>query len=381
MKLLSRDQIESLSKFKSEKFLTTSLYLCTDKSKLTKKEIALSLKNTLSDGRARLETLAMNKEKKESCCQDMDKMNLFFAQSLSSYNLAGIAVFSSSGENFWRIFNLPHPPRNRIVFDLNPYVRPLMTILGRYRQICAFLVERREAKWYEIFMEEISLLEKMTSDVPSKVREGGFEGYESKRIERHVGAHLHDHLKRASQLTFDFFKKNHFDYLFLGCPDEYFRELEPLLHPYLKSRLKGRLKSKIGDSPDKILKECVALQKKLEKEEEEAIVQNLVSELERGGLAVSGLQDTLKSLNSSGVQTLVLTHNFSKEGKVCPSCKFLYVEELVCPSCKKKTETVVDVIDEAIEAAMKKNCQVRHITPPSKLDRYGKIGAFLRYKI
>jgi hypothetical protein len=46
-----------------------------------------------------------------------------------------------------------------------------------------------------------------------------------------------------------------------------------------------------------------------------------------------------------------------------------------------KTERVADVVDEAIEAAMKKNSEVRHITPPSKLDRYGKIGAFLRYKV
>jgi hypothetical protein len=46
-----------------------------------------------------------------------------------------------------------------------------------------------------------------------------------------------------------------------------------------------------------------------------------------------------------------------------------------------KTEGVVDVVDEAIEAAMKKNAELRHITPPSKLDHYGKIGAFLRYKV
>lgn len=381
MKLSSRDQIEALSKFKSEKFLTTSFYLGTDKSRLTKKEIALFLKNLQSSGRARLETLDIGKEKKESLSQDLEKINLFCTQSLGSYNFAGLAIFSCNRQNFWQVFSLPHPPRNRIVFDINPYVRPLVAILGRYRRICAFLIERREAKWYDISMGEVSLLETISSDVPSKVREGGWEGYESKRIERHIAAHLHDHLKKASQLTFDFFKKNQFDWLFLGCKDEYYSELEPLLHPYLKSRLKGRLKSMPGDSPDKLMKESIALEEKLKKDEENEIVHNLVSELERGGLAVSGLRDTLKSLNGFEVQTLVVTHNFSKEGKICLTCKFLFVDEPSCPSCKKKTETVVDVIDEAIEVAMKKNCQVKHITPPSKLDRYGKIGAFLRYKI
>jgi hypothetical protein len=41
---------------------------------------------------------------------------------------------------------------------------------------------------------------------------------------------------------------------------------------------------------------------------------------------------------------------------------------------------VPDIIDQAIESAFEKNAEVRHITPPSKLDHYGKIGAFLRYK-
>jgi len=40
----------------------------------------------------------------------------------------------------------------------------------------------------------------------------------------------------------------------------------------------------------------------------------------------------------------------------------------------------VDVIDEAVELAMDKRCRVKHINPPSKLSRYGNIGAILRYK-
>ena len=44
MKLSSQEQIENLSKFKSDSFLTTSFYLQTNKSRMTKKEIALSSK-------------------------------------------------------------------------------------------------------------------------------------------------------------------------------------------------------------------------------------------------------------------------------------------------------------------------------------------------
>jgi peptide subunit release factor 1 (eRF1) len=380
MKLLSHHQVESLSKFKSEKFLTTSFYLNTDKSRMTKKEIALYLKNLLSSGKLQAEQMEMSREKKESLFQDLDKINRFCLEQLGSYNFHGLAIFSCSGQNFWQLFNLPSPPRNRIIFDQNSYVRPLSAILDEHRRIFALILHRREARWYDIFMGEIASLESLSSDVPSKVREGGFEGYESKRIERHIATHLHDHFKKVAQKTFDLFKKNHFDWLFLGCNEEYRADFEPLLHPYLKSRLKGWLKVMPTDSAASILKESLELEKKLKKEEEGEIVQNFVSELEKGGLAVSGLKNTLSSLNRGETLTLLVTRNFSAPGRICPQCRSLFVEELRCPTCQKKTEKVVDVVDEAVEAAMNKQSTVKHINPPSRLNRYGRIGALLRYK-
>lgn len=380
MKLLSQEQIEKLSKSKSGDFLTTSFYLNTDKGRLNKKQINLSFKNLINDGKSRIDQMDINKEKKESLNKDLDKINRFCSQQLSSYNFAGLAIFSSNGQDFWQVFNLPDSPLNRIIFDQNSYVRLLSAILDEHQGICVLTLDRREAKWYEIFMGEISLLKSIVEEVPSRVKEGGWEGYESKRIERHIATHLHDYFKKASKITFELFKKNNFDWLFLGCSDEYLSDFEPLLHSYLKKKLKGRIKAKPSDSQNKVLKESLELEKKLKKREEDEIVLRLVSELEKGGLAASGLKETLRSLNRGEVQTLVITRNFSKQGRICPKCRFLSVDELRCPSCQVKTDIVVDVIDEAVEAAIDKNCQVKHIGAPSKLNRYGKIGAFLRYK-
>jgi peptide subunit release factor 1 (eRF1) len=380
MKLIGRGQVEKLSKFKSESFLTTSFYLDTDKSRVTKKEIILSFKNLLSNSKSQLDEMEISREKKESLTGDLEKINHFCSQHLASYNFPGLAIFSCNRQNFWQLFDLPSPPRNRIIFDQNPYVRPLSVILDEHHRIFALIFDRREANLYEVFMGEISPLESFVSDVPSKVREGGFEGYESKRIERHIATHLREHFKKISQMTFDLFKKNQFDWLFLGCKEEYRPLFEPLLHPYLKSRLKGWLKAMPGNSPAAVLKESQELEKKLKKKEEGEIVSSYVSELEKGGRAVSGLKKTLTGLNRGEVQTLIITLNFSQPGRICPQCRFLFVDELRCPSCQRKTEKLLDVIDEAVEAAMEKKCRVKHVTPPSKLNRYGKIGAFLRYK-
>jgi peptide subunit release factor 1 (eRF1) len=322
----------------------------------------------------------VGKAKKDSLVQDLDRIGRFGTQGLSAWSAAGLAIFACSGAKFWEELSLPRPPRNQIIFDRSLYVRPLSAMLDEYRHICAFLLDRQEARWYEIFMGEISLLDSLKSEVPSRVREGGWQGYESKRIERHIDAHLHDHFKKASLKTFDLFKKNRFDWLFPGCKEEYRSDFEPLLHPYLKERLKGWLKTDSNPSEDRILKQALEMERKLKAEEEEALAQSFVSELEKGGRAVSGMKEVLRKLNTWEVQSLVLSRHFSTEGKVCPKCHYLYVDEIRCPVCQVKTDKVEDIVHESVHSALDKKVQVRYVTPPSRLDRYGKVGAFLRFK-
>jgi peptide chain release factor subunit 1 len=380
MKFTSPAQIRDLAKFKNDNLLTTSLFLDTDKSRQTKKEIAVSFKNLFSDGRNRLETMDLSKAKKESLLRDLEKISRFGAQTLPSWTAAGLAIFACTEANLWEELALPRAPRNHLVFDRALYVRPLSSMLDEYRRICALLLDRQEARWYGLFMGEISLLDSLKSEVPSRVREGGWKGYESKRIERHIDAHLHDHFKKASLKTFDLFKKNQFDWLFISCKEEYRSDFEPLLHPYLKERLKGWLKTDSNNSEDKILKLSLEMERNLKTEEEATLAQSFVTELEKGGRAVSGVKEVLHRLNIWEVQSLILSRLFAAEGRICPKCHYLYVDELRCPVCQVKTEKVEDIVHESVHAALDKKVPVRYVTPPSKLDRYGKIGAFLKYK-
>jgi peptide subunit release factor 1 (eRF1) len=380
MKLTSRRQIEELGRFRADDHWVSSLYLDTDKSRQTRKEIGLELKNLLNEGRARLAAKDMAKSVKESLGQDLDKLNDFAGQAILAANSAGQAIFSCAAKNFWQDFSLPRAPRNNLVFERGPYIRPLTVVLDEFHSICALILDRQEARWYGVFMGDIGAIEKITSDVPSRVREGGWQGYESKRIERHIDAHLHDHFKKAAQTTFDLFKKNQFEWLFLGCREEYRADFEPILHPYVRERLKGYLKINSYENDDKILRQSLEIERTLQLAEEAALSQSLVSEVEKGGRAVSGLREVLRKLNVHEVQTLVLNRNFSQEGMLCPKCGFLYVDEARCPNDEIKTNKVADVVHEGVHAAMDNKGLVRYLTPPSGLEHYGKIGAFLRFK-
>ena len=380
MKLLNREQLETLTKFQGKDYFTTSLFLDTSKNRMPKKEIQLSLKNLLNTSKLRLDRLPFPKAKKESLYTDLELIKTFGSRTLAGYNYVGLAIFSCSKLNFWQEFNLVKSPRNLVIFDHNPYIRPLSAILEEYHRTCLLTFDGKEAKWYEIYMGDIALQDSLSGDVPAKVREGGWEGYSSKRIERHRASRLHDFLKQIAKKTFSLMEKENLDWLFLGCQDEYCQELEPLLHPYVQKKLKTRIKIKPTDTTGKILPAVLAAKDQIKKQEKERIVENFVNEMGRDGLAVSGLGYTLRKLNRGEVQTLLVTRHFSKPGRMCPNCSFLYEEEAICPSCRIKTEQLIDVIDEAVENALNSSCHVKHINPPSELDDYGGIGAFLRYK-
>ncbi len=380
MKFLDRSQIETLAKFKGQGDPVTSFYLDTSKSRLNKKESMLALKNLLNEAKTRASALAVGKDKIEALLRDLDHIAEYGSQIIQTSNAPGLAAFSASQKGFWQPLELPHGPRNRIVFDANFYVRPLASILDKYSHICVLLIDRREAVWYDVVMGEIKFLDKILSDVPSKVKEGGFEGTAAKRIERHIDAHVQEHHKKAAQRTFEISKKHPFDWLFIGTEENHSAEFESHLHSYLCDKIKAKLRSRVSDSEAKVLQEVLEVETRLKKAEEEEIVQKLTTELERGGLATSGLRDTIHRLNQFEVQTLVVTHNFSRPGRVCPTHKFFYLDELQCPIDDKKTDIVQDLVDEAIETVIKRGGTVRQVEPPTKLDRYGGIGAFLKYK-
>ncbi len=380
MKFTSSSQAEALARVKTHPYQATSFYLDTDKSQQSLKAINAAYKGLLNQARLKLETKDLSRELRKSLLDDLDRIAQFCTNRLNAWKSPGLAVFCCSASNFWQELELPHGPRNRLVQDFDFYTRPLYSILEKFKKLCAFLVNRREACWYEIHMGDIRLLDSLNSDVPKKVKKGGFEGYESKRIERHIEALLLEHFKKAAQKTFEILKQNHFDWLFLGCDDQFYPQLEPLFHSYVKDKLKGRIKARPGTETSRVLQECLDLEDRLKREEEASLVKTFVGELERGGRAVAGLADTLRKLNSHEVRHLLITHNFSKPGRVCPGCHGLFLNEEVCPVCKVKTEPAVDVVDEAIEFALNKNIHLTQVSSPTRLEHYGNIGAFLKFK-
>jgi peptide subunit release factor 1 (eRF1) len=128
-----------------------------------------------------------------------------------------------------------------------------------------------------------------------------------------------------------------------------------------------------------VLSHTLEIEDQVEWEHEKQLAEELVRKAEGGSLAVSGVGATLGALTRGEAQTLLVEDGFETPGFVCYHCHYTSLSEDMCPQCRKRLEPCRDIVDEAIELALTKNCQIEHVRGPTALRDAGRMGALLRF--
>ncbi|HIC92419.1 MAG TPA: hypothetical protein EYP21_10250 [Syntrophaceae bacterium] len=372
--------LEELKSFKGGDFLVASLYLNVDGNKYPKKEYTISLKGLLKQSRKEIGRKTKSRQAKDAVEEDLRKIERFVLYDFQRANHKGLAVFSCSGNEFWQVYRLPRPICDTLIVDRDPYTRPLTTLLNECHKYCTILVDHKRARIFEVYLGNIKEHSFIFENVPSKVREARWYGPEERRIERHTDDLLRHHYKKVSEVTLDFFKRKLFDWLILGGSQKAIQELEDTLHPYLKEKIVDRVFMDLSLPVGEVLEKTLQIENKVERGYEERLVQQLMNQIGSSNLGVGGLSDTLFALSQGQVHILLVSDGFRAPGLVCEECKYMAIDIKNCPICGTKLTKVPDIIGEAICVAIAQNCQVRHISQNSELEKLGNTGAILRFK-
>lgn len=372
--------LEELRSFESGDFLVASLYLNVDGNKYPKKEYTISLKSLFKQSRKEIGKKTKSRQAKDAIEEDLRKMERFVLYDFQRANHKGLAVFSCSGKEFWQVYRLPRPVCDTLIIDRDSYTRPLAALLNECHRYCTVLVDHKRARIFEVYLGDIKEHSFIFEDVPSKAREARWYGPEERRIERHTDDLLRHHYKKVSEVTLDFFKRKLFDWLILGGPLKAVQEFEDTLHPYLKEKIVDRVFMNLSLPVGEVLERTLQIENKVEREYEGRLVQQLMNQIGSSGLGVGGLSDTLFILSQGQVHILLVGDGFKAPGLVCGECKYMAIDTKNCPVCGTKLTKVPDIIGEAICMAIAQNCQVRHISENTDLEKLGNVGALLRFK-
>jgi peptide chain release factor subunit 1 len=218
-----------------------------------------------------------------------------------------VAVFACGPAGLLETVRVGRPLESRVVIDDTPFIGPLTRALAGGLW-CVLLANRRIARIFTGTPEQLDETDRVQDDVHSQHRQGGWS---QARYQRSVEEEVRDHLAHTSAVVFDLFKREGFEHLLIGAPDETVGDLERKLHPYLKERLAGHVRVGVEDaSVDEVRAEAATGIDEHERRRERELLDRLEQGLGAGGRAAAGADDVLGCLEEGRVDILLLAEDF-----------------------------------------------------------------------
>ena len=376
--MITRENIRELAGFESPEGGALSFYYqpSTPKDKSHREELILVkdlVRNALRE--------AEKNGKNGSTREDLQKI-LDMAERLHGNSGRAKAVFASGKDNFWREYDLP--PRlagSRLFVNRRFHLRPLTAIADVLPRLLIVAADKTKARFFELWMDEITEREKLTNELPRRGRSDGFAGYDAGHAERHVEHEAVHWYKRLAERMREL-QESGYERFLIGCRDENWTEIEPYLHAYVRQRFVGHFAiDPAAASMAQVREGAEKLYNAFRSNRRAGLVREAIGEAHRNGRGAIGLRRVLKALETGEVQTLLVARNFSAAASQCRNCGHLdcHMPEK-CAVCGHPTEHLDDVADALLRVAVRSGIEVIHIPENDELESVGGVAAVLRFR-
>jgi peptide chain release factor subunit 1 len=374
-----RERIRTLAEWDTGGLPVTTLYLDVDGRRRPRRRDYVRRADDLA-GAACDEARRLGRDAHRSGCGDAKRIRSFVSDGLDRRgSVRGLAVFSCSGAGLWEDVELSQPVRDRVRVGSRPHLLPLEALLEMAETFCTVLVDRERARIFMSSLGEIEEVSRLLDDVPGQHDQGGWA---QARLRRHIEDHVQRHLKHVADTLFRIQRRRPFDHLVLAGPEEAVAALERDLHDYARRRILGRVSLPMTASADDVLDRIMHLEVELESRRESEAVRRLLSEAASGtGRAVTGMGGTLSALEANRAEVLVLAEQLRAGGVRCERCGHLASAgpDRPCGSCGGPVVEVPDLVEEAVELALRQRSRVETVADGDPLAEVGGVGALLRF--
>jgi peptide chain release factor subunit 1 len=377
MAALDGERLRKLAAWETDGLPVTSLYLDVDGRRWPRRGDYVRRAEDLLR-QACEEAHQADRDWYRSVCDDVERMRSVVRDGFERKGVVrGLALFSCAGAGLWEEVALPQPVRDRVVVAPRPHLLPVEAMLELAEVFCIALVDRERARIFVVSLGELEEVSHLLDDVPGQHDQGGWA---QARLQRHIEDHVQRHLKHVAGTVLRLLQRRKFDHLVLAGPDEAVAELERELHDYVRRTILGRASLAMAAPAEEVLAASMDLERGLERRREREAVDRLVSELTANtGRAVAGMDDTLAALEAGRVHVLLVANGLTASGSRCARCGHPATEGETCPVCGGPMITGADLVEEAVEMALRQRCRVETVTEDQPLHDVGGIGTLLRF--
>jgi peptide chain release factor subunit 1 len=367
-----------------------SCYLKLEPRDRSRGKYLIKLKNRIREQLARFEHRGATRQELDTVERDLRRVREHLEHPGNLTTGQGIAVFACEALGLFEAIPLPRVFRSRLAIERSPLIRELAALEDEFGRMLCGAYDRTSARFFEITAFGVRELPGLTPG--DTTRPGRFHGPRAAsgtgatsgsagehNYHQRIREEKHRHYAAVAQRLFELSRDRAVRGVVLAGMGKDADAVEPHMHPYLGKQLLGtaRLNPK-SVTPAKVMETVLEVRRRsertLEAERAEALCDGLGT-----GWAVNGVDAVLAALGHGQVRTLLVEPTAERSGFRCPESGGLAVRSEDCLS-GGEAEPIADVIDEAIEEALRQGSHVEVVEDGEARAHVDGLAALLRFK-
>jgi peptide chain release factor subunit 1 len=359
-----------------------SCYLKLEPRDRSRGKYLIKLKNRVREVVAALPRLGLPRSVQREVERDLERVQSHLATPANLPDTQGVAIFACAPLELFEVLPLPVVYRSRLAVDATPLVRELASVEDEFGRLLTVVLDRTSARFFEVTAWATEELSGLRADSTRGKRFHGDQngpGWGEHTYNNRIRAEKQRHLDAIARELFAIDRANPAHGIVVAAPGQEAGALEPFLHNYLVERLLGTARLNPKDtSLATVHGATLAVREAWERASERNLVHEM-TEAVGSGWAVNGMTATLRALSRGQARALLVHADAGEPGFRCSASGRLTLTERDCRG-EGDPIPVLDVVDDAIEDALRQGVDVNVVYEPEARDAIDGLGALLRFR-
>jgi peptide chain release factor subunit 1 len=357
-------QLDRLAAWEPGPFPVVSLYLNTQPDQHGRDHFEPFLRKELPE---RVRTYPAEGPERTSLEQDASRIPAYLADLDPSVN--GVAIFSSSGAGMFEAVELAAPiDQHRLYVSDRPHLYPLARALDASPRYAVLLADTNLSR---IYVVAANLIETSEQVAGTRTRRHKMGGWSQARYQRHIDNYHQQHAKEVVETLARLVRDENIGSIVLAGDDVAIPLVRRELPKDIAERVVDTVKIDAHAGERELVEATLEAMRQSDAHTDRARVEALFDAYRGDGLAVVGVEATLRALEMGQVDELVIS---ATPDTIEPGTTD-------APASAGERSPEERRADELVAKARQTAAAIRFIEDPALLAAVGGVGAFLRFKL
>ena len=378
-----RARLQRLGAVNAGRHRVVTCYLKLEPRDRSRGKYLIKLKNRVREVVQALPRLGIDRATRDEVERDLERIHTHLRSPGNLPSTQGIALFACGPIGLFEAIPLPFVYRSRLAVDTAPLVRELASVEDEFGRLLTVVLDRTAARFFEVTACDAKELPGLRADSTRGKRfrgdTDGSPGWGEHTYNNRIREEKQRHFEAIARELFAINRRQPAHGIVLAGTGTEAAAVEPFLHNYLVERVLGtaRLNPKAASSA-RVHEATLAVREAWERDSERALVREMQEAL-GSGWSVNGMTPTLRALSRGQVRALMVHADAGEPGFRCADTGRLALTERDCRG-EGEPIPVLDVVDDAIEEALRQGVDVNVVYEPQARDAIEGLAGLLRFR-